>query len=335
MAQNSNFGDRKPGILQLSIGGGLTFNVEQFPGTSETGGIPYRTLGRTGEKVSLIGIGGYHLGNMEDEQVAIRIVQKALDNGINFFDNSWDYHEGRSHDRVGKALQGGYREKAFLMSKTDSHSRKGILMQIDDTLHRLRTDHVDLLQFHEVIRMGDPEEIFSEGGAIEGMLKAQEAGKVRYIGFTGHKSPEIHVHMLDVAARNGFRFDTVQMPVNILDNHYDSFTRKVLPRLVEENIGALGMKPISAGVALNTDVLTAPECLRFAMSMPVSVVITGCENDRDIEQALKVAREFKPLTEQERDALLNKTSKLDDGKYEEYKSTNEHDSTMHYSQWLM
>jgi predicted aldo/keto reductase-like oxidoreductase len=321
-------------FLQLAIAAGIYATVEQYAGAAETGGIPYRALGSTGEKVSIIGVGGYHLGN-PDEQTAIRIVRTALDGGINFMDNSWDYHNGESMVRMGKALLGGYRQKTFLMCKTDSHSKDGITKQIDECLKKLQTDHVDLMQFHEVIRMDDPEKIFAPGGALEGMQAAKKAGKVRYIGFTGHKDPKIHLHMLDVAKQHGFHFDTVQMPVSVLDEHFNSFTREVLPRLVDEKIAPLGMKPISAGKALQSKTVTAPECLRFAMSMPVSVVITGCEAERDIAQALKVARDFKPMSETERSALLKKTAQVAaKGKYEEYKTTNVHDSTMQHPEWL-
>ena len=331
---DENTGHTRREFLQLAIAAGIYATVEQYAGAAETGGIPYRALGSTGEKVSIIGVGGYHLGN-PDEQTAIRIVRTALDGGINFMDNSWDYHNGESMVRMGKALLGGYRQKAFLMCKTDSHSKDGITKQIDECLKKLQTGHVDLMQFHEVIRMDDPEKIFAQGGALEGMQAAKKAGKVRYIGFTGHKDPKIHLHMLDVAKQHGFHFDTVQMPVNVLDEHFNSFTREVLPRLANEKIGPLGMKPIANGKALDTKVVTAPECLRFAMSIPVSVVITGCEADRDIAQALKVAREFKPMTEAERAALLKKTAEVAaKGKYEEYKTTHVHDSTMEHPEWL-
>ncbi len=332
--------DDRPGqtrreFLQLAIAAGLFATVEQYAGAAETGNIPYRVLGSTGEKVSIIGVGGYHLGN-PDEQTAIKIVHTALDNGINFLDNSWDYHGGESMVRMGKALaQSGYRKKAFLMCKTDSHSKDGITKQIDEALKKLQTDHVDLMQFHEVIRPDDPEKIFAPGGAFEGMMAARKAGKVRYVGFTGHKDPKIHLHMLDVAKQHSFHFDTVQMPVSVLDEHFHSFTKTVLPRLVDEKIGPLGMKPIAAGKAVQSGAVTAPECLKFALSMPVSVVITGCENDRDIQQALQIARTFKPLTEAERSALLKKTAEVAaNGKFEEYKTTHVHDSTMQHPEWL-
>lgn len=329
-------GSTRREFIQLAIAAGVYVTVEQFAGASETGNIPYRMLGSTGVKVSILGVGGYHLGDAKSDQEAAKIIHKALDNGINFLDNAWDYHDGLSETRMGKALSsGGYRQKAFLMSKLDSHSRDGATRQIDESLKRLQTDHLDLMQFHEVIRPDDPEKIFAKGGSAEAMLAAKKAGKVRHIGFTGHKDPKIHLHMLDVVKQNGFPLDTVQMPLNVFDAHYESFAKLVLPRLVEMKLGVLGMKSISAGVALKSNVVSAPECLRYALSLPTSVVITGCENMRDIDQALQVAREFKPLTETERAELLKRTAPLaTEGKLEEYKSTHKHDSTMTHPQWL-
>ena len=220
-------------FLRLAIASGLYVTVEQYAGASETGGIPYRTLGKTGEKVSIIGIGGYHLG-VPDVPEAIRIVHAALDNGINFLDNCWDYNNGDSEVRMGKALAtDSYRKKAFLMTKFDSHSRDGATKQIDQSLQRLKTDHVDLLQFHEVIRPDDPEKIFGPGGSAEGMLAAKKAGKTRYIGFTGHKSPDIHVKMMEMVRKHNFPLDTVQMPLNVMDAHFESFTHQALPVALE------------------------------------------------------------------------------------------------------
>lgn len=291
-------------------------------------------MGSTGEKVSIVGIGGYHLGN-PGENDAIRIIRAALDNGVNFMDNCWDYHGGESEIRMGKALRDGYRQKAFLMSKTDSHSRQGCARQIDESLKRLQTDHVDLMQFHEVIRPDDPEKIFATGGAAEAMLAAKKAGKVRYIGFTGHKDPEIHLHMLDVVKQNNFPLDTVQLPINVFDAHYDSFIKKVLPRLTDAKIAPLAMKPLSAGLAAKAKPVTAEECLRYAMSLPVSTVITGCEFMRDLDQALKAAREFKPMTGAERASLLKKTAEIAaNGKLEQYKTSHSHDGTIQNPEWL-
>ena len=323
-------------FVQLGVAAGLFVSMEQFAGGSTaTGDIPYRELGSTGEKVSIIGVGGYHLGNAKDDNEAVNIIHKALDSGINFLDNSWDYHDGLSENRAGKALKGGYRNKAFLMTKLDSHSAEGATKQLEQSLQRLGTDHVDLIQFHEVIRPDDPEKIFAKGGSWEGMMAAKKAGKVRYIGFTGHKSPKIHLHMLDVAKQHGFHFDTVQMPINVLDAHYESFGHQVVPRAVEEKIGVLGMKPIAAGLAIKTQKLSAPECLRFALSMPTSVVITGCESMHDVEQALTVARTFKPMSKDEIATLMQRTNEVAaKGEFEQYKTTHIHDSTMNNPQWL-
>jgi len=202
--------------------------------------MPYRTLGRTGEQVSILGLGGAHIGFQEDENDSIRIIRTAIDNGINFMDNSWDYNDGVSEIRMGKALRDGYRSKVFLMTKIDGQVKETAAKQIDESLLRLQTDTIDLLQFHEVIRMSDPDRIFAPGGGMEAVLEAKEAGKVRYIGFTGHKSPDIHLKMLQMALDNGFTFDAVQMPLNIMDAHYNSFEKRVLPLLLENNIGYWG-----------------------------------------------------------------------------------------------
>src|SRR5271168_4539015 len=207
-------------------------------------GIPYRTLGRTSEKVSAVGLGGYHLARQSDPEESVRIIQTGIDEGINFLDNCWDYNGGESEIRMGKALRDGYRQKAFLMTKIDGRDKSTAAAQINESLKRLQTDHVDILQFHEVIRDSDPDRIFAAGGAIEAVLEARKAGKTRYIGFTGHKSPDIHLKMLATAKTHQFTFDTVQMPLNVMDAHFDSFEAKVLPVLLKENIGVLGMKPM-------------------------------------------------------------------------------------------
>jgi aryl-alcohol dehydrogenase-like predicted oxidoreductase len=297
--------------------------------------IPYRLLGSTGEKVSIIGLGGAHLGLTRDEKESIAIVRTAIDNGINFMDNSWDYFDGQSEIRMGNALRDGYRKKVFLMTKVDGRDKKTANDQLDESLRRLQTDVIDLLQFHEVIRMSDPDRIFNAGGAIEAFLEARKAGKVRYIGFTGHKSPDIHLKMLCVALDNGFEFDTVQMPLNVMDAHYDSFEKKVLPLLIERKTGVLGMKPIGAGLLLGSKVVTARECLLYAMSLPVSVTITGCDSPSILEQALDIASNFEPLTEAERSVLLDKTSQASAaGKYELYKTDSLFDATAANLQWL-
>ncbi len=296
--------------------------------------VKRRTLGHTGEQVSILGVGGYHLGR-PSEQEAITIVRTALDNGMNFLDNCWDYNDGVSEERMGKALRDGYRQKAFLMTKIDGRDAATASRQLDESLMRLQTDHLDVLQFHEIIRMNDPERIFAPGGGMEAVVKARSAGKLRYIGFTGHKSPQIHKHMLEVADQHKFLFDTVQMPLNVMDAHYDSFQQIVLPILKEKNIGVLGMKPMGDSIILKSGSVTPIECLRYALSLPTSVVITGCDSMSILQQALGLGRTFTPLTEAERASLLNKTAQTaKNGQYELYKTSHQFDGTFQNPQWL-
>ena len=297
--------------------------------------IPRRNLGTTGENVSIMGLGGSHIGWPEDEKVGIEIVRTAIDNGINFMDNSWDYNDGISELRMGKALQDGYRKRVFLMTKIDSRSKQGASKQIDESLKRLRTDNVDLMQIHEVSRENDPELIFGPGGAIEALVEGRKAGKIRYIGFTGHKSPEIHLKMLRVAFANDFRFDTVQMPLNLFDAHFNSFEQKVIPVLLQHNIGIIGMKPLADANIVKSGTASAIECLRYAMSLPVSVTLTGCESMKILEQAITTAKQFRPVTEAERIAMLAKTAIVaQDGHYEQYKTGTFFDSTSRNPEWL-
>jgi len=296
--------------------------------------VPRRVLGRTGAKVSIIGLGGYHSGS-PDEKEGIRIIQTALDSGINFLDNCWDYHNGESEVRMGKALRGGYRDKAFLMTKIDGRDRLTAQKQIDDSLRRLQTDHIDLMQIHEVIRSTDPNACFRANGAIEALIASKKAGKIRFIGFTGHKSPEIHLQMLKTAFAHNFIFDTVQMPLNVMDTHYDSFEKLVLPILQEHNIGVIGMKPLGGGVILKSGAVTAQECLRFALSLKTNVVVTGCESMDNLNQALEVAQNFTEMTPSEKQALVAKTEKLaHNGQFELYKSSIMFDGTTRHPEWL-
>ena len=321
----------------LSLAAATTFIASFPPPTvAETrNGIPYRSLGRTGEKVSAIGLGGYHLGMQSDEQESIRIIRTGLDSGINFLDNCWDYNNGQSEIRMGKALRDGYRQKAFLMTKIDGRTKASATQQIDESLKRLQTDHVDLLQFHEIIRMEDPDRIFASGGGMEAVVEAQKAGKLRFIGFTGHKSPDIHLKMLQTAAAHHFHFDTVQMPLNVMDAHYNSFQQKVLPVLVKEQIGVLGMKPIGDKLILNSHAVTAVECLRYALNLPTSVVITGCDSLQILQQAIETVKDFTSLSQPEVAALLQKTSQAaQDGQFEGYKTTHNFDGTHQNPQWL-
>jgi aryl-alcohol dehydrogenase-like predicted oxidoreductase len=298
-------------------------------------GIPYRTLGRTNEKVSLIGLGGYHLGRQADPQESIRIIRTGLDEGINFLDNCWDYNGGESEVRMGNALRDGYRQKAFLMSKIDGRTKAAATSQIEESLRRLQTDRIDLLQFHEVIRDNDPDRIFAEGGSMEAVLHAQKAGKIRYIGFTGHKSPDIHLKMLATASNHNFTFHAVQMPLNVMDAHFNSFEKKVLPVLLKNNIGVLGMKPMGDHVILESKTATPVECLHYAMNLPTSVVITGCDSLAILQQALQAARSFNPLASFEVASLLAKTAKAAEaGQFELYKTSHRFDGTYANPQWL-
>jgi predicted aldo/keto reductase-like oxidoreductase len=300
------------------------------------GDIPRRLLGGTGVQVSIVGLGGHHLGRaMVEESESIRIVRTALDSGVNFLDNSWDYNDGASEVRVGKALRDGYREKAFLMTKIDGRDKASASRQIDESLRRLQTDRIDLIQFHEVIRMNDPDRIFASRGAIEAMLDAKKSGKLRFIGFTGHKSPQIHLHMLATADQHGFSFDTVQMPLNVMDAHFDSFETLVLPVLTKRHIGVLAMKTMGDANFLRSGVVTPVDCLHYSMNLPTSVVITGCDSMRILEQALDAARTFRPMSGPEREALLAKTEKIAaSGGFELYKTSQTFDSTSTHPDWL-
>jgi aryl-alcohol dehydrogenase-like predicted oxidoreductase len=298
--------------------------------------MPYRVLGRTGERVSAIGLGGWHLGlSRVDEPLSIRIVRTAIDRGITFMDNSWDYNDGASEIRMGKSLRDGYRQKVFLMTKIDGRSKKEATKQLDESLRRLQTDRIDLVQHHEILRFDDPHRIFDEEGANAALVEARRAGKIRYIGFTGHKDPHVHLYMLEAAAEHGFTFDTVQMPLNVMDAHYRSFEKLVLPKLVQENIGVLGMKSMANGLILKSNTVTATECLHYAMNLPTSVVITGMENMANVEQALEAARTFRPMSNEEVAALLARTEKAAKrGEFELFKTTSIFDSTAQHPDWL-
>jgi predicted aldo/keto reductase-like oxidoreductase len=308
---------------------------QQSPRPESRNGIPYRTLGRTREKVSLIGLGGYHLGKQADPQESIRIIRTGLDEGVNFLDNCWDYNGGESEIRMGNALRDGYRQKAFLMSKIDGRTKAAAASQINESLRRLQTDRIDLLQFHEVIRDTDPDRIFAASGSMEAVLETQKAGKIRYIGFTGHKSPDIHLKMLETASKHGFTFDAVQMPLNVMDAHFNSFEKKVLPVLLKNDIGVLGMKPMGDHIILESKTATPVECLHYAMNLPTSVVITGCDSLPILQQALQAARSFQQLSSSEVAALLAKTAKAAEaGQFELYKTSHRFDGTYANPQWL-
>jgi aryl-alcohol dehydrogenase-like predicted oxidoreductase len=324
----------------LSVAALVACGRKQVSGTAQMQGaadpsMPMRQLGRTAVPVSLMGLGGYHIG-IPSESEGIRIIHEAMDHGLTFLDNSWDYHRGESEKRMGKALRGGYREKAFLMTKIDGRTASAAATQIDDSLRWLQTDHVDLLQIHEVIRTTDPDRVFAPGGAIEALVRARDAGKTRFIGFTGHKSPAIHLKMLETARHHGFRFDTVQMPLNVMDaQSADSFEQRVLPLLLADGIGVLGMKPMGSGILLQSGAVTAVECLRYAMSLPVSVTITGVDSIGVLHQDLHTVLGFEPMNEAEKTAVLGRAAAAARSeKFEKYKNTDIFDSTAHHPQWL-
>jgi len=299
------------------------------------GEMIYRTLGRTGERVSAIGLGGYHIGGVKSDGESIRIIRSAIDRGITFMDNSWDYHDGTSERRMGEALKDGYRQKVFLMTKFDGRTKNEAMKQIDESLKRLKTDHLDLLQLHEVIRLEDPDRFFAEGGAIEALTEAKKSGKTRFVGFTGHKDPMVHMRMLEQAAEHNFHFDTVQMPLNVMDAHFRSFEKIVLPFLVQKGIGVLGMKSMGSSVILESKSVKPIECLHYAMSLPTSTVITGIDSMEILKQAFEAARTFKPMTKTEVAELLARTAEAArGGKYEPFKTSNDFDSTAHNPGWL-
>ena len=308
----------------------------QNAGTKRGHEMIYRRLGRTGEKVSAIGVGGWHLGlKTVDEQLAIRIVRAAIDRGINFLDNCWDYNEGASELRMGKALRDGYRDRAFVMTKIDGRSKKEAARQLDESLRRLGVDYIDLVQHHEIIRFDDPHRIFHDEGANAALVEARAAGKIRYIGFTGHKDPRIHLYMLEVAEESGFRFDTVQMPLNVMDAHYRSFEKRVLPELVKLKIGVLGMKSMANGILLKSKTVTPIECLHYALNLPASVVITGIDSLEILDQAFEAVESFHPLSNDERGALLAKTREAAaNGRFEPFKTSSIFDGTAENPQWL-
>ena len=310
----------------------MTFET---PKTTLEGEMIYRTLGSTGEKVSAIGLGGFHLSKPKTDEEAIKLIRTAIDRGMTFMDNCWDYAEGLSEIRMGKLLKNGYRQKVFLMSKIDGRDKKSAAKQIDESLLRLQTDRIDLMQFHEIIRLEDPDKIFAEGSAFEAMQDAKKAGKIRYIGFTGHKDPFVHLRMLEIASTHNFKFDAVQLPLNVMNAHFRSFEKQVLPKLVADKIGVLGMKSMGDAFILDSKTVTPTECLNYALSLPTSTVITGIEKMEILEQAFTVAKNFKPMTNAEMTALLAKTKSVAmTGKFERFKTDNRFDGTAKNPKWL-
>jgi hypothetical protein len=312
--------------------GSVTAAIPQHPD------MQYRSLGHTGEAVSLVGLGGFHLakpGGMTNDE-AIRVVHAGLDAGINFCDNCWDYNGGESEVRLGRALsQYGYRDKTFLMTKIDGRTAAAAKAQLETSLTRLQTDHIDLLQFHEIIRPDDPARVFAAGGALEAVLRAREQGKIRYIGFTGHKSPAIHASMFEMADRHGFHFDTVQMPLNIMDAHYDSFEKTVVPMAVARGTGILGMKAFGDPYIVQTGLMPPIQMLQYPMSLPISIQITGIDSMDILHQALEAVRTYRPLSQEMREALLARSAEIGrTGKTELYKTSLHFDGTNKNPHWL-
>ncbi|WP_257459723.1 aldo/keto reductase [Archangium lipolyticum] len=315
------------GMAALAAGAGVAEEAEAQQGSAAPApdAIPMRPFGKTGVKVSALGIGGFHIGAPKDEQVGIRIIQEALDAGINFLDNAWDYNKGRSEEIMGKALQGGRRDKAFLMTKVCTHGRgKDVAMkQLEDSLRRLQTDHLDLWQIHEVVYANDPELHFKKGGVVEALELAKKQGKVRFVGFTGHKHPDLHLEML----KHGFPFDAVQMPLNVFDGTFRSFEQRVLPEVLRRKMAPLGMKSLSGNAEpVKKGVVTPQEAIRYAMSLPVAVTISGIDSPEVLQQNLAIARGFKPMTKQEMADLRNRVAPLAaDGRFELFKTSMQYD----------
>ena len=287
-------------------------------------GIPVRPLGRTGEMVTAIGFGGYHLGMIKDDQEAIRLLQESIDEGITFLDNAWEYHDGRSEELMGRAIA-GRRDEVFLMSKVCTHGRDRheAMRQLDDSLRRLQTDYLDLWQVHELAYDNDPEMHFAPGGVIEALAEARAAGKVRHIGFTGHKSPEIHLKMLAY----DYPFDACQMPLNCLDGTFRSFEQRVLPELHRRGIAAIGMKSLGgSGKMVRAGAVTAEEALRYVMSLDTATIVSGIDSRAILDQNLRVVRELPRMTEEERAALRARVAGVaGDGRFELYKVTALHE----------
>jgi predicted aldo/keto reductase-like oxidoreductase len=304
------------------------------PESTRKGDMLYRPLGKTGETVSLIGLGGYHAA-VPGDNGSLKLIRRAIDSGITFMDNCWDYHDGKAEERMGRALQDGYRQKVFLMTKLDGRTKDSANKQLEDSLKRLQTDHIDLVQIHENIRMEDADNVFAKGGAIEALTAAKQAGKLRFIGFTGHKDPSIHLHMLDVAKKNNFHFDTCQMPLNVMDAHFRSFAHLVVPELLKQGVAPLAMKTLGGGMITGAKGVSPIDCIQYAMNLPTATVICGIDSDKILDQALEAVKTFKPFTKEQLAAILDKTKELaSKGDYEKFKTSTMFDGTAHNPKWL-
>ncbi len=295
-------------------------------------GLPTRLLGRTGQRVSILALGGWHIGSVKDESEAIRIMHAAVDEGLTFFDNAWDYHDGHSEEVMGKALNGGHRQKVFLMTKNCERDYAGSMKNLDDSLRRLQTDHLDLWQFHEMVYDNDPDWVFEKGG-LKAALEAKKAGKVRFIGFTGHKDPRIHLKML----AKPYDWDSAQMPINLLDHFYRSFQQEVVPVCLKKNVGVIGMKGLAGGGTEGRLIeklgMTAEECYRYSLSLPVSAQVVGITTMDQLKADIAMARNFKPMPLAERATLLSKVrEQATDGRHELFKSSKFYDGPHHRKQ---
>ena len=319
-------------VAPAGVQGAESSNVPRRP---ESPNMIYRELGRTGERVSAIGIGGYHLGKQEDPDESIRLLRAAIDRGITFMDNCWDYNGGISEVRMGQALRDGYRQKVFLMTKIDGRDKNTAARQIEQSLGRLQTDVIDLLQFHEVIRLDDPDVIFAPGGAIEAIQEAKEAGKIRHVGFTGHKDPSVHLRMFETADKREFHFDTVQMPINVMDAHFRSFLNGVAPVAQEHGTAILAMKTFGDPFILQSKTVTPIEALHFGLNSPASVVITGIDSTAVLDQAFQAVESFRPMDTRQVAAILAKTKDAAmTGKFELFKTSSHYDGTIKNPAWL-
>jgi aryl-alcohol dehydrogenase-like predicted oxidoreductase len=330
MGQTSN---SRREFLQTSVAAGVALGLAGAARGFEATGLPTRPLGRTGERVSILCLGGWHIGAVKDEAEAIKIMHTALDEGLTFFDNAWDYHDGGSEEIMGKALaMDGKRKKCFLMTKNCGRDAKTVRQHVEDSLRRLRTDHIDLMQMHEINYDNDPEWIVERGGLAE-LLAAQKAGKVRFVGFTGHKDPRIHLRMLEK-----HRWDTVQMPINVCDWFYRSFVHQVVPVAIGRGVAPIGMKSLGGGSDHKGRLVTAKVCtveqaLRYSLSQPIASLVTGIDSMEVLKQNLAIARDFKPLSEEERDQLLAQVKDAaGDGRHERFKSTQLFDGVYHRQQ---
>jgi aryl-alcohol dehydrogenase-like predicted oxidoreductase len=287
-------------------------------------GIPMRPFGRAGAQVSALGLGGHHLGEAPEQKIAVQIIHEALDGGINFFDNCWEYFLGKTEEWLGAGLK-GRRDRAFVMTKVCTHGRdKQLAMRmLEESLRRLQTDHLDLWQIHGVSFDNDPELFIRPNGAAEALVEAKKQGKTRFVGFTGHKDPNIHLKML----ATNFPFDSVQMPLNAFDHSFRSFEKLVLPEVNRRGMAALGMKPLNGrGEGIMKGVLLPEEALRYAMSLPVAVTISGVDKPEILRQNLKIAQNFEPLTPQQMQDLRDRCARFNDGRFELYKTSMKYDN---------